>query len=122
MIRLTWPNVIEAVERLVKEFGSQRVWGVPRGGAIVAHLLSYRGCFVTVKPEPGVIIVDDIADSGKILAGYGKQGFPTAALWMRETCEPKPNFYAAIVTREDDYILFPWELETEAKETNETAH
>lgn len=124
MIVLSWVEVMNSVLVLAKLLKGRQVYGVPRGGALIATLLSYQGCTLARNPlespfkgtkEKGVVIVDDIADSGGTLGAFAVVGFQTAALIIKGECTPKPNFYAHCIT-EGDYIAFPFERLFEAIE------
>lgn len=110
---ITWESITEGCRILAKELQGRTVWGVPRGGVIVAGILSYMGCKLRLEPRPwpGDVVVDDIADSGKTLKQYGDIGHVTAALFAR-SCEcggsgvPDHYIYEADAY---EYVLFPWE-------------
>jgi hypoxanthine phosphoribosyltransferase len=107
--RLTWEDVMDAIEVLSVHLGGKKLFGIPRGGLIVAALLSYRGCERVPLLDHGVYAVDDIADTGQTLLGYGERGIKTAALYKRKGCAFVPDTYAYDIDS-SDYILFPWEL------------
>ena len=136
MITLSWIEINQSIQMLSKVLQGRKVYGIPRGGTIIAGLLSYHGCeLVTDLPyvmhhmSPVIfkesdhstwpVIVDDIADTGETLKWWAeiseRGGFETAALFMRESCAPQPHFYAHSISA-TDYIAFPWENLTEAIE------
>lgn len=114
--------------------------GILRGGWIVARLLSdylsvnsveavgvkfYKGVGeryekpVITHPltaninEKKVLIVDDVADSGKtlqitieLLQLYGPKEIKTASIYVKPTTIVIPDFYVA---ETDAWIIFPWE-------------
>jgi len=53
-----------------------------------------------------ILVVDDIADTGKTLNGYHTL-FPTATLFYKPRSVIKPTFYVRETTK---WIVFPWEL------------
>jgi hypoxanthine phosphoribosyltransferase len=118
MLKLTWSEVfsrLQSVGRLLhRDFGKNEgtlyIWGLPRGGAIVAGLLAshYPAYFVAVdEPEAAMIIVDDIIDTGRthrdLLAKHHK---PVAYLVNKESEGIAPT----------TWVLFPWEIEEEELE------
>jgi GTP cyclohydrolase IA len=87
---VNWNEVNERICQLRSVIGERKVWGVPRGGAIVAGLL---GNAVDTIDEADCI-VDDIIDSGETQARYDKP------------------FYALIDKRTEYqglWLEFPWE-------------
>lgn len=76
--------------------GKVAVYGVPRGGAIVAGLLDPGKFTVVDSPGKAVVVVDDLIDSGATAARF-----------------PDKEFFALIDKRETGggWVRFPWELE-----------
>lgn len=60
--------------------------------------------FSTV-PYKTVLVVDDIADTGKTLKNFNVL-FPTATLFYKPKSTVKPTFYIEETT---NWIVFPWE-------------
>ncbi len=58
----------------------------------------------------GILVVDDICDSGKTLAGIRNQypGAVTASLIRRSTSVVVPDFVGQEITH-TDWVVFPWE-------------
>jgi len=122
MIILTWVEITNSILLLSKVLKGRKVYGIPRGGTLIATLLSYRGCELMRDPlkspfknapEEGVVIVDDIADTGETLNAFAMVGYQTAALFVRRGCEPLPDFHTYFID-EKDYVAFPYEDLTEA--------
>jgi len=90
MKTLSWEWVYERL----KDAPKGKLYGVPRGGAIVAGLTGR----VVATPGEADVIVDDIVDSGATRDRYVKQyGKKFWALY-----EKKPG---------DGWVVFPWEHE-----------
>lgn len=107
VIRLTWNNVLNLITaRLPKGLN---VYGVPRGGAVVAGLcIRNNACVVVDDPANADVIVDDIIDSGRTKAKF-KEKYPDKT-------------FAALIDKEPgdrNWYVFPWEeeLEHDAEDT-----
>ena len=87
------------------------IYGIPRGGLPLAVRLSYlmnkdlitEEAYIWEADGP-VLVVDDIADSGRTLMKY--DDFKTATLYMKPHSKTIPNLY---VKETNDWICFPWE-------------
>lgn len=113
--KITWEEVIKATKDVtgqIRKFEQKRkkkflgVYGVPRGGLIVAVMLShalnrpYLGA-----PALNSIVADDVASSGKMVAAHSKT--VTVALCKYKQCDPAPTFWSMEV--EGAAVIFPWE-------------
>jgi GTP cyclohydrolase IA len=106
IIRLTWEDVYTLINKLIPR--NSPVWGVPRGGAIVAGLTG----IATESINDSKIIVDDIIDSGRTLQRY-------------EMEYPNKKFIALVDKRIDGqfhgkWVIFPWEHQDETKDIEDT--
>ena len=109
---ISWEQVDNMVTRLAARIEGKTVWGVPRGGSIVAAMMAYQNCpFVTI-PQRAHVIVDDITDRGNRLRTYTQK---TAALVVRYGCNFLPDYWVTMIDTQD-YILFPWEYVKDVKE------
>lgn len=117
MIVLTWNELMNTVLLLPKELWGRKVYGIPRGGTLIATLLSYQGCELVLtpprSPRDDVIIVDDIADDGTTLGRWAKRDFQTLALFVRKWCDPLPDICGRTIS-EEGYIALPYESFAEA--------
>ena len=100
------------------------VVGIPRGGLIIAVMLSHLlgAKHMTVDhlekleefdleiDKKTILIVDDISDSGQTLKQYKKAGYQTATLDVRNTTITKPDHYCNWL-KTTDWIVYPWERE-----------
>lgn len=100
------------------------VTGIPRGGLIPAVLASHKFNipyigFEAAKALPPslrtqVVILDDIADSGKTLQQIKSYNFITATLACRYNTTSVPTYTGALIS-DDHWLVFPWEgAESEA--------
>ncbi len=120
---LTWDTIKRDLMFLGRQLPSNvTLYGIPRGGLMVALLLSYlfpEKHFIPYNAESShhncdnAILIDDIMDSGKTMA-YWYELFPTpcvyASLYFRSSCVlPKPHHVGYLLLGEQ-WIVFPWEV------------
>jgi xanthine phosphoribosyltransferase len=118
-IYYTWENIALAIDTLcvgleIKEFVG--VYGIPRGGCIVATILSHRldVPYITslnlARGGNGLLIVDDIADTGGTIRRL-KTAYDTATyatLDYNPSSVVEPDYW--VNTKDDsDWIVYPWE-------------
>lgn len=147
-INFSWPEIEGFVEKLVDEIESSGfkpdcLMGITVGGlvplALVAEKMDIHNVVtvsahsyekreqgmlnITSLPEAdlkgkNVVLIDDIADTGKtlkeisrvIIERYEVRGLKTAALCVDEKkCEFPPDFSA--FSKPPQWIIFPWEEE-----------
>lgn len=119
-IIVTWQDVSDYIDALVKDIKKKRckfvgVFGLPRGGLIIATLLSYRlDIPLLMHAAKGCLIVDDIADSGRTLSHYRENDtqfnrYFITTMYYKERSEVVPDFY--FKEKGDAWIVFPWEQE-----------
>ncbi|MFQ6028201.1 MAG: GTP cyclohydrolase I FolE [Dehalococcoidia bacterium] len=96
MIYLTWEDIDARLERL--NLAGVRVWGIPRGGAIVAGLARRFGAIPVDNPAEAQVALEDIIDSGST---------------AREVLEKHGLSSLALVNKLeegiDQWVHFPWE-------------
>ncbi len=120
---VTWDNVDEFVNGVVKECQGENitgVYGLPRGGLVFAVMISHR-LHVPMLNSPceGCLIVDDICDSGESLLHYvqnssafDKPLYRIATMYYKENkLGVEPDMWA--LKKEDKWIVFPWEEQEE---------
>jgi len=115
MFKITWDQVIEGAKELAKQYQGKKIWGVPRGGIIVAAIMAHHGCELAPVAAVADVIVDDIADTGRTLAAVvltTRQ--ECGVLFKRSGCNYIPD-YTVNIMYDKGYVLFPWENEEEAK-------
>lgn len=116
---VTWQEVDEFINDVIKYYQDvtiSGVYGIPRGGIILASILSYRMDIpMLMAPAKDCIVIDDIADSGETLlhydrnssAGGVKKGYHIVTMFFKETSSVKPEFFKHLKT--DKWIVYPWE-------------
>lgn len=116
ILKLTW----EDVEKLSNDSlpvlsGNQKVYGIPRGGAIVARLF-YPIERIAENPEDADFFIDDIFDSGKTATDYQtRYGKPTYTL-LSKLSLANQHFDQFLKDRgiqtpvqDGIWVQFPWE-------------
>ena len=122
---VTWEEIEQDIDSIVKDLLKHAdidyVVGIPRGGLIIAVMISHR---LGVKHmtidhlekleefdldinKKRILIVDDISDSGQTLKRFRKD-YTTATLDVRNTTIAVPQFYANWLDNAD-WIVYPWE-------------
>lgn len=116
--KIDWDEVMKMARLLARQLSGKRIWGIPRGGQIVASIMAYHGCELAQFASEAEVIIDDIADTGTTLfrrthnTSLRVMSLPTATLVVRNGCLTPPNHYI-VQLYTTDYILFPWETEQE---------
>jgi hypoxanthine phosphoribosyltransferase len=97
--------VIDLAKRLEgKNF--KNVYGIPRGGLILAVALSHRLSLpLTDSVSDATLVVDDISDSGKTLLPYRTNGIATIHRVIGTQVEPDYCYRV----RKADWVVYPWE-------------
>lgn len=121
---LSWHDFDKAVSRLAAMVPSDvtALYGIPRGGLALAVALSHlTGLPLATQPGPGVLLVDEIADSGKTLAALRAEHGPLPALvWVKRRGCPRDPSGAPTVSDlhvvDGIWLVFPWEDRAKAAE------
>ena len=93
-VYVSWKDLEDFADNLIDEmnrlnFKPTGVYGIPRGGLILATLLSYKlDIPLLLNASKGCLIVDDIADSGRTLLHYTENDtqfnkYFIATIWKR---------------------------------------
>ena len=116
---VTWNEVEEYIEFVVeqtKNIEFSGVYGIPRGGCVIAVMLSDRlGIPMLMAPAVGALIVDDIADSGRSLIHYTENDtqfnkYCITTFFYHPRSIVKPDWYFR-EKEEGSWIVFPWEYD-----------
>lgn len=107
--QFTWVDFDDAIKDMVaalKGIGIRNIYGIPRGGLVVAVALSHQ-LNLPLSDSVGLntLVVDDISDTGKTLAPYKEH--LTATIHYRRGSEVQPDIWVRLKT--DKWILYPWE-------------
>lgn len=107
---MDWKKFEQGVEIILKQIKNSNnkfsgVYGIPRGGLILAVRLSHLlGLPLLEKLKENSLVVDDVADTGKTLQPF--RDYKLATLYLKEQSLVKPDFYAFTT---DLWVVFPWE-------------
>lgn len=111
-IETTWGNVERFVDYVAEHAGEPKgVYGPPRGGLVLAVMLSHRlGVPMLMAPCDGCLIVDDICDEGDTLLHYRKAlDCKIATMYHVQGAVVTPDLWMA-EKRRGDWVVFPWEV------------
>jgi hypoxanthine phosphoribosyltransferase len=121
MRTLSWQAFDQAVERIAANViaanaiaadnnaaGCSGVFGVPRGGLVLAVALSHRLSLPLLhQAEPGCLVVDDVYETGLTLEPYRHLDNARVAVWISKA---EPQWWQAVeVTSSSEWLVFPWE-------------
>ena len=118
-INFTWKQFDQGCYYLAKQILKSKerfhsIYGIPRGGIMVAVRLSHILNLPILLDNPfpfkqeHVLICDDISDSGKTLIPYKSAGYKIATLHYRNVSEIKPDFFYSYVAHKK-WINYSWE-------------
>ncbi len=117
-VNVSWGDVENFVDKFQsylneKQIKPSGVYGIPRGGLIMATMISYRlNIPLLAAPCHNCIIVDDIADSGRTLLHYTDNDtqfnkYLITTMYYHQRSLVKPDFY--LFEKTNEWINFPWE-------------
>lgn len=107
-VYLTWGEVLAMIAMDEGAPQALKVYGIPRGGAVLAGILeATRGCVAVDDPNKADVIVDDIIDSGATQARY-------------EETFKKPVWALMKKGSAHGWIVFPWEGNDPLKDIEDT--
>lgn len=117
-IEVVWKDVEDYISKLIEYLKRNNitpsgVYGVPRGGLVLATLVSYKlDIPLLTAPYNNCIIIDDIADSGRTLLHFTSNDtqfnkYFITTMYYHKRSLVKPNFY--LFEKIDEWITFPWE-------------
>ena len=120
---LSWDQYNGLVDQLIDKFITnndyQYICGIPRGGLMLAMLLSYKTNIQVITPselsnlvyidhidKDKILVVDDIIDSGNTLKSFIANQYNVATLYKQRDCKVDIKNYIEI---NDQWIVFPYE-------------
>lgn len=119
MYKIDWQQFEKDIHILASNIAKNPVklryiYGIPRGGLVIAVRLSHllKLSFVVefyhrpYSQNRYTLIVDDVADTGKTLTKWGSFGIATATLYRKDATCIEPAFCVRTI---NEWIIFPWE-------------
>ena len=116
----TWQEIEGKVKTLADVMKNcypniKQIYGIPRGGSVVAVMLSHQtGLKCTNKPNKKTLVVDDVVDYGKTMSRFKERGITTASIFYKPHSIILPDFYVECVS-DDIWVCFPWENKDKAE-------
>ncbi len=111
MLQVTWSDVDDWIDQVTIRYAGKHlsgVYGIPRGGTVLAIMLSHAMDIPCLSaPCKNCLIVDDISDTGITLKHYHEKGYQIATMYSTDNTEVIPDF--SMFMKKDDWIVFPWE-------------
>lgn len=113
---VSWGEVedyIYQLEKINEQEHWSGVYGVPRGGIVLAVMISHRLDIPFLgAPCKNCLIVDDIADTGRSLCHYTENEtqhnkYFLSTMFLHEQSIVKPNY--SYLEKNNLWIVFPWE-------------
>lgn len=126
-VYVTWKDVENYIQNLyeyliecnINKNTCPGIFTFPRGGLILAVLLSYKtGLPILTAPAEGCIIIDDICDSGITLKKYSdlkqKKNYFITTMFVQDDQLAEAAQYQCAISyfescKEKNWIVFPWE-------------
>ena len=121
-IFFTWTEFDYAMDVIVSSLRCEglvskvsQVYGIPRGGLVLAVVLSHRlgvplASLADVVAAGNALIVDDISDSGQTLKRFGALGTVTATIHLVPGAVYVPDVWV-FQRPENSWVVYPWETE-----------
>ena len=119
---VTWDETDSVVEFFIDTYNTQNldcelILGIPRGGLVLATMLSYRldlplmveGFGPTTHWDSKILVVDDIADTGKTLKRVLKNLSHGIVFTMHYHQQSVVEPHAWLYEKKDEWIVYPWE-------------
>ena len=123
----TWADFDNAVSAIVESLERRglmprvsRIYGIPRGGLVLAVALSHRlGLPLTlslteVTWKGRTLVVDDISDSGQSLSPFTKTAVCTATIHVVPGTSCVPDIWV-FERPKDKWVVYPWETNSERR-------
>jgi len=114
-VKFTWQEFDEAADELASRIKTgtkvRAIFGIPRGGLVLAVALSHRLSLPVITTFGGrhTLIVDDISDTGRTLKYYQLRGYRTATIHFVQGSVCVPDYHVRIKDR-SDWVVYPWEV------------
>ena len=115
---IKWEQVEEYINEVFDYYKDKNitgVYGLPRGGLVLAVMLSHKlNIPLLMAPINNCIIVDDICDSGESLLHYvtnkyDNNKYHITTMYYKRNNLVEPEFY--LYYKDDEWIVYPWEVD-----------
>lgn len=117
-IKVTWQDIEDYINYVYANYKDEKitgVYGIPRGGIILAVLISHKfNIPMLMAPIEDCIIVDDICDSGESLVHYQnnssgdkKHKYHITTMFYKKNDLVEPELWYK--EKENNWIVYPWE-------------
>jgi hypoxanthine phosphoribosyltransferase len=111
MRHLSWHDFDQAVESIARRCAQDHfsgIYGIPRGGLVLAVTLSHRLQIPLVhEPQAQCLVVDDIYETGRTVEPFRDR--PDLSTWVWISKRPTDWWQAVEISSSNDWIVFPWE-------------
>ena len=120
--RFSWEDFNKAVDVIIDALRRKgllskvtQIYGIPRGGLVLAVALSHKLnlpmtlALADIVARGGALIVDDISDSGKTMAIWGPLGVCSATIHRVPSTIYIPDVWA-VDRAEGVWVEYPWEV------------
>lgn len=113
---VSWCDVQDYVKEVADRYSRASltgVYGLPRGGLVLATMISHRmNIPMLMAPTPGCLIVDDVSDSGRSLIHFTENDTQFNQYHISTMyCDPRtsvvPEYYFGL--KNNEWLVFPWE-------------
>ena len=113
---VTWAQIEDSCNEIAlwvekSHIDFKGIWAPPRGGLIPGVILSHKTglkLFEDPRVRP-LLIVDDIADTGKTLHSFSKlEDVYIATIFYHKQSSFIPDKW--IYKKKDEWIVYPWEI------------
>lgn len=109
IIKWTFEDVykfVNSVSVIIKDRNYNGVYGIPRGGLLLALLVSFKtGLPLLSSAVDGCLVIDDACNTGVALLPYINR-FDTAVMWLHEDSPVEPTYYYIKTSK---VVRFPWQ-------------
>ena len=121
IVKFTWAEFDEAVDSLARRIHKEaydQIYGVPRGGLVLAVALSHRldiplalSVPIELKKRQRTLIVDEISDTGQTLRYLCGKDAICAVIHLKELATWVPCTWVQMVEK-NVWIEYPWEKQS----------
>lgn len=111
-VLVDWKEVDNYLNSAIRQFDVccvSGVYGIPRGGSVLATMLSHKANIpLLAAPYRNCIIIDDIADTGKTLLHYSEKRdcYITTMFYHKQSLVIPDYWYKE---KTNKWIVYPWE-------------